>query len=71
MNYLVIKSTNYEKFKKNTMTDRQYYLICAITAFVILIIILTFYYNYCYNQFLIIESVKEFYIKKGVEFYHF
>ena len=53
------------------MTDKQYYLLCAITAFVILIIILTLYYNYCYSRFLIIESVKEFYIKKGVEFYHF
>lgn len=53
------------------MTDRQYYLICAIIAFVILIIILTFYYNYCYNRFLIIESVQKLYIQKGIEILHF
>ena len=48
------------------MTDRQYYLLCVFTALVLLLLILAFYYNYCYNRFLIIESVKEFYIKKGV-----
>lgn len=53
------------------MTDKKYYLLCAFTALVLLMLILTFYYNYCYNRFLIIESVQKLYIQKGIEILHF